>query len=89
MLVAWGAGASVFMNYVVALLQENAEPGMMGRVMSMYSLVFFASMPLGYAQAGLVTNHFGPETTLVASGAAAAAIGIACVTLLGSVRRLH
>ena len=89
LLFAWGAGASLFMNYVVVLLQENAEPRMMGRVMSMYSLVFFASMPLGYAQAGFVTTHFGPETTLVGSGAAAALIGVACLVLLAPVRRLH
>lgn len=89
LLVAWGAGASVFMNYVVSLLQENALPQMMGRVMSMYSLVFFASMPVGYAQAGVVTDLYGPQVTLVASGAIAGLIGIACVLLLAPVRRLH
>ena len=49
------------MNFVVALLQEHAEPRMIGRVMSMYSLAFFVAMPLGYAQAGVLTSAFGPQ----------------------------
>jgi MFS family permease len=87
-LLAWGLVASVFMNYVVTLLQEHTDPRRMGRVMSMYSLVFFVSMPVGYAQAGFVTDRFGPQTALLASGAVAAAIGLAGVLLLGPVRRL-
>lgn len=87
-LVAWGAGASVFMNYVVALLQEHAEPRMIGRVMSMYSLAFFVAMPIGYAQAGAVTSAFGPQTTLLSSGIAAAAVGLMCLIGVRSVREL-
>jgi DHA3 family tetracycline resistance protein-like MFS transporter len=88
-LVAWGLGAAVFVNFVVALLQEHAEPRLIGRVMSMYSLAFFLAMPIGYGQAGLVTTAYGPQTTLVASGVAAAAIGFACLAGLPSVRRLR
>lgn len=88
LLLVWGLGASIFINYVVALLQEHTEPRMMGRVMSMYTLVFFVSMPLGYAQAGLVSSAFGPQTALVASGSIAAAIGLACLALLRPVRAL-
>ena len=84
-----GLNASVFMNYVVTLLQENTEPRMMGRVMSMYTLSFFASMPIGYAQSGLVTGAFGPQASLVASGAAAVAIGLACAILMRRVRELR
>ena len=72
--VVAGVNASIFMNYVVALLQEHTDPRMMGRVMSMYSLAFFASMPIGYAQAGVVTNVFGPQACLISSGILAAAI---------------
>lgn len=87
-LVAWGIGASVFMNYVVALLQEHTEPRMIGRVMSMYSLAFFVAMPVGYAQSGALTAWFGPQTTLLANGAVAAAIGVACLAGARSVRSL-
>jgi MFS family permease len=89
LLLVWGLGAAVFINYVVALLQEHAEPRMMGRVMSMYTLVFFVSMPLGYAQSGLLSSAFGPQTTLLASGFLAAAIGLACLALLEPVRALR
>jgi MFS family permease len=88
-LLLWGLGGSVFINYVVALLQQHTDPRMMGRVMSMYSLVFFISMPIGYAQAGLVTHWFGPQVTLVASGVVAAAIGLLCLALARSVRALE
>ena len=71
-----------------AFRQEHTDPAMMGRVMSMYSLVFFVAMPVGYAQAGFVTSLFGPQTTLVASGLVAAALGLACVTWLRPVRTL-
>jgi predicted MFS family arabinose efflux permease len=76
------------MNYVVALLQEHTEPRMIGRVMSMYSLAFYLAMPLGYAQAGALTSAFGPRVTLLVNGAAAAALGIAILLGLRSVRSL-
>jgi MFS family permease len=87
-LVFWGVGASIFMNYVVALLQEQSEPRMIGRVMSMYSLAFFIAMPLGYAQAGALTNAFGPRVALLTSAVAAAAIGLGNLLALRSVRSI-
>jgi MFS family permease len=87
-LVAWGVGASIFMNYVNALLQEHTEPRMIGRVMSMYSLAFFVAMPLGYAQSGAITSAFGPQATLLVNGAVATAIGAANLIALRSVRSL-
>ncbi len=87
-LVIWGMSASVFMNYVVALLQEHAEPRMIGRVMSMYSLTFFASMPIGYTQAGVITTNYGPQTTLFTSGVCAALVGLAVLLFLKPVREL-
>lgn len=89
LLFVWGLGAAVFMNFVVALLQERAEPAMMGRVMSMYSLAFFASTPVGYAQAGFVTDTFGTRTTLLSSGAIATVIGVCALLGLRSVRALR
>lgn len=87
-LVVWGLSAAVFINCVVALLQEKTDPAMMGRVMSMYSLVFFASSPLGHLQAGLITTAYGIQETLVSSGIAAALIGLGCLLFLRPVRVL-
>lgn len=89
LLFVWGLGASVFINYAVALLQHHTEPHMIGRVMSMYTLVFLAASPLGYLQAGAVAGAFGPRATLLASGAVATAIGLAAVAFLRPVRELE
>ncbi len=78
----------MFANYAIALLQERADPARLGRVMSMYSLAFFASMPIGYAQAGLVTARFGPQATLIESGVLAALVGLVCLLWLKPVRSL-
>jgi predicted MFS family arabinose efflux permease len=86
--VVSGLNAAVFANYAVALLQERADPSRLGRVMSMYSLAFFASMPIGYAQAGLVTDRFGPQATLIESGVLAALVGLVCLIWLKPVRSL-
>ena len=83
-----GLNAAVFANYAIALLQERADPPRVGRVMSMYSLAFFASMPIGYAQAGLVTRWFGPQVTLIESGILAAVVGLVCLLWLKPVRDL-
>ena len=83
-----GLNAAVFANYAIALLQERADPARLGRVMSMYSLAFFASMPIGYAQAGLVTARFGPQATLIESGVLAALVGLVCLIWLKPVRSL-
>lgn len=87
-LVFWGLGAAIFINYAVVLLQTHTAPDKIGRVMSMYSLAFFASLPIGYAQSGFVTSAFGPQANLLSSGALAIAIGIAATLGLKSLRSL-
>jgi hypothetical protein len=54
----------------------------------MYSLAFFASMPIGYAQAGVVTDRFGPQATMVESGVLAALVGLVCLLWSKPVRTL-
>jgi hypothetical protein len=77
------------MNYVNALIQERADPRMIGRVMSMYSLAFFVSMPAGHLQAGAVTSAFGPLVCLLSSGILATTVGVACLVGLPSMRELR
>lgn len=88
-LFVWGLGAAVFINFVVALLQELAEERMMGRTMSMYSLVFFVSGPLGYAQAGLLTDRYGPQHTLLLNGLTAIVCGVLALTILRNARAVR
>lgn len=90
MLVAMGiVGPAIFINYAVALLQENSDRAMMGRVMSMYGLAFTASTPLGYAQAGFQASLWGPQVTIVSSSIIAAVVGLLAVLFLKPVNGLR
>jgi hypothetical protein len=82
-------GPAIFINFAVALLQEYAERGMMGRVMSMYGLAFTASVPLGYLQAGIQASLWGPRATLVASLLACVGLGGIAMAFLRPVTRLR
>jgi len=62
---------------------------MMGRVMSMYSLAFTASTPVGYAQAGLMASAFGPQATVVVSATIAMVIGVGAMLFLRPVTKLR
>jgi MFS transporter, ENTS family, enterobactin (siderophore) exporter len=89
LLVAAGAiGPAIFINFGVALLQENVDRNMMGRVMSMWGLVFTISSAVGYAFAGVMSNAFGPHVTLIAGGSVASALGLITVLTLRPVTRL-
>ncbi len=81
-------GPAIFINTVVALLQENTEPRMMGRVMSMYSLTFTASAPLGYLQAGLIADAFGPRATILVGASICVGLGVVASMAMRPVTRL-
>ncbi len=82
-------GPAVFINFAVALLQEEAERAMMGRVMSMYGLAFTSSVPVGYLQAGVQASLWGPRPTLVSSMVLCIALGVVAVATMRSVTRLR
>lgn len=89
LLVSMGiVGPAIFINYAVALLQENSDRAMMGRVMSMYGLTFVASTPVGYLQSGIQASLWGPQATIVSSSLIAAAIGLFAVLFLRPLNRL-
>jgi hypothetical protein len=81
-------GPAIFINYAVALLQENSEKAMMGRVMSVYGLSFQASAPVGYALAAGQVSLYGPQATIVASAAIIVSLGVIAVLFLKPVTRL-
>lgn len=82
-------GPAVFINFAVALLQEQADRAMMGRVMSMYGLAFTASVPAGYLQAGIQASAWGPRATVVSSVAVCIVIGLLAMAFLRPVTRLR
>ena len=82
-------GPAIFINFAMALLQENTERAMMGRVMSMYGLAFTASTPVGYAQADIMASAFGSQTTVVVSASITMVIGVCAMLFLRPVTRLR
>jgi MFS transporter, ENTS family, enterobactin (siderophore) exporter len=88
MMIPWGLSAAVHINMVTPLIQERSSPQMLGRVMSMSSLAFAISTPLGFAHSGLVSNFWSPEASVIMSGSIFAAIGLLSVLFLRPVRSL-
>ena len=56
------------------ILQTIVEPGMLGRVLSLYAVAFFAGAPVGALIEGSLAQHVGARTTFVLAGV----IGLGC-----------
>jgi MFS family permease len=82
-------GPAIFINFAVALLQENSDRAMMGRVMSIYGLSFSASTPIGYAQAAGQVALWGPQATVIVSAGIVVVLGILAVMFLKPVTSLR
>jgi predicted MFS family arabinose efflux permease len=71
LLLLVGIGWS-FMMVIInnnAIIQTEVPDALRGRVMSVYTLVFFGSMPLGSLFAGTVAENFGePPTVMLGAG---------------------
>jgi MFS family permease len=65
-----GLGQMMFLNTTNALVQEQVSDQLRGRVMGLYSLVLFGSMPLGSLMAGSLAEWFGPPVAVVTGGIA-------------------
>ena len=89
LMLPWGLSAAIFINMVTPLIQEQTEPQMLGRVMSMSSLAFAIATPLGFLQSGLIANFWGPQEALIFSGVVITVIGVLAVLLLQPVKRLR
>ena len=57
------------MNNSNAMMQTEVPDHLRGRVMSVYTLVFFGSMPLGSLFAGAFAQKFGEPLTVVIGAA--------------------
>jgi MFS family permease len=72
-LVPLGAVSVTFAAGVNSALQIAVEPGMRGRVMALYSVVFLGSTPIGAPFVGWLAEVLGPRAGLVVGGLAALA----------------
>ena len=58
----------ITISTINSLLQLGTDDKYRGRVMSVYSLFFLGSTPIGAAFAGLITKHFGADAAFLISG---------------------
>ncbi|MDP4179871.1 MAG: MFS transporter [Bacillota bacterium] len=58
-----------FSSTANSTMQLNSKDEYRGRVMSVYSLVFSGSTPIGNLYSGLITHRFGPSMGFIACGA--------------------
>ncbi len=70
-LVPLGAASVTFAAGVNSVLQIAVEPTMRGRVMSLYSIVFLGSTPIGAPLVGWLAEVAGPRAGLLAGAFAA------------------
>jgi MFS family permease len=88
LLVLAGFGGSVQPAMTNTVVQTLVPDALRGRVMAVYSLIFFSSMSLGSLQAGVVAQALGP-TAGVALGATVALLFAATVAItVSAVRKL-
>lgn len=73
-----GMFGGFFINMNQGLIQNNTPSDIMGRVMSLYSLVQAGMAPLGALFLGLAAARFGTGITMSVGGA----VGLACVAVV-------
>lgn len=83
LLVPTGLLAIWFATSANAFLQLGADPGVRGRVMALYTLVFFGGTPFGAPVIGWLGETVGPRWTLVGSGTAVVLLVGGAVLWLG------
>jgi MFS family permease len=72
-LIPLGAASVTFSAGVNSTLQLAAGPGLRGRIMALYSVVFIGSTPIGAPLVGWLAEVAGPRAGLTLGGAAALA----------------
>jgi predicted MFS family arabinose efflux permease len=80
LLGAVGAQVSLI---TVSLIQRRTPADVRGRVMSIMSLLVFASAPLGNLTIGLMVEHLGVTTTMLVQAALSAAAAGAFLSVAG------
>jgi MFS family permease len=83
-----GASSITFLAVANTTLQLRAAPEMRGRVMSLWSMAFLGSTPIGGPIVGYIGQHLGARYGLVLGGVASVAAGlVAFTTVVGARRR--
>lgn len=86
-LVGVGWSFMMIMNNSNAMMQSQVPDHLRGRVMSVYTLIFFGAMPLGSLFAGTFAQKFGEPLTVMLGAAVLMALAIAAWIFLPGIRR--
>jgi predicted MFS family arabinose efflux permease len=89
LMVAFGWSFMVIANSSNALVQTRAPDELRGRVMSVYSLLFFGTIPFGSLLAGGVAQAFSPTIAVVAGALVTLAFTLFIFLVVPSVRTLE
>jgi MFS family permease len=71
-----GCGSTAFTMLVQTVLQRESDPAMLGRVMSLFSLAFFGTTPLGALLAGILISTLDARWPFLIGGLVTLAIAI-------------
>ncbi len=74
-------------NNSQAIVQHLVSDHLRGRVMGVYTLIFFGSMPLGSLLAGTLATHLGEPFTVMLGAAALMLLSIGAYLFLPEIRR--
>jgi fucose permease len=85
--VGVGWGFMMISNNSNALIQSQVPDELRGRVMSVYTLVFFGSMPLGSLMAGTLAQQLGQPMTVMLGASLLMVLAIAAWIFLPAIRR--
>lgn len=86
---AWGLGAGVAISLSRAVVQENAPPDKLARVMSVYQMGLFGGMPAGALLMGPIVAAIGPRLAALIPmiGLGLVLVWVAAATPILAVRR--
>jgi MFS family permease len=68
LLIGMGLANLAFQAMANAFVQRDVDPGLRGRVMGVYLLVFIGGTPIGAPLVGALTNHFGARIGMAVCG---------------------
>ena len=81
-LVPVGVLALTFITAANATMQLGVDPLMRGRVMALYTAVFFGGAPVGAPLVGAVAEAYGPRWSLIAGGVISAVAAVVAAAVL-------
>jgi MFS family permease len=87
-LIGVGVGSMLIFNLTNTLVQAHVPDELRGRVMSIYSLTFFAGMPLSALWSGTLAHVIGAPLTIVAGALVVLVFAVFIWALVPQVRRL-